>query len=303
MKKPDNTDDFLARWISGELSEEEINTFKKSKDYILYETILEGTKLLDVPTVDREKIFDRIQNSISKEKKVIPMIPGWVYAVAASIVLVLGYTLFFNQTITYQSEFGEQLAITLPDGSEAILNAKSKLYYKKGSWKNTERTLFLDGEAFFKVKKGNIFTVKSNTNSVSVLGTQFNINTSSDFFEVTCYEGKVKVENSNSSKIISKGQAVRSINSSSFEKWGLNDVFPSWTTGESSFTDTPLQQVISALEKQYKITIKSKKISIDQRYSGGFTHNNLQNALHTIFDAMDIKFIFTDENTIELSEK
>ncbi|WP_074407128.1 MULTISPECIES: FecR family protein [Aquimarina] len=302
MEKSDNIDVFLAKWASGELSEEEINAFKKSKDYTLYETILEGTKLLEVPTVDREKLFDRIQEDVSKEKKVISLIPGWAYAIAASIALILGYTLFFNQNITHQSGFGERLAITLPDGSEAILNAKSKLYYKKGSWENTERIVFLDGEAFFKVKKGNTFTVKSDHNSVSVLGTQFNVNASSKFFEVICYEGKVKVENGISSKIITKGQAVRSIDSS-FEEWELNDTAPSWTSGESSFVNTPLQQVISALEKQYKITIKSERIGVDQRYSGGFAHDNLQNALHTIFDAMDIKFIFIDKNTVELSKE
>ncbi|WP_103069458.1 FecR family protein [Aquimarina sediminis] len=302
MEKPDNTDDFLAKWASGELSEKEINAFKKSKDYTLYETILEGTKLLDVPTVDREQLFDRIKEDVSKEKKVIPLIPRWAYAAVASIALILGYTFFFNQNITHQSGFGEQLAVTLPDGSEAILNAKSKLYYKKGNWEQTERTVFLEGEAFFKVKKGNTFTVKSDKNSVSVLGTQFNVNASAGFFEVICYEGKVKVENSTSSRIITRGQAVRSIKSS-FEEWKLNDSVPSWTIGESSFTNTPLQQVISALEKQYKITIKSRNIDLAQRYTGGFAHNNLQNALQTIFDAMNIKFIFTNNDTIELSEE
>lgn len=302
MEKPDNIDDFLAKWASGELSEEEINAFKKSKDYILYETILEGTKLLDVPTVDRGELFDRIQEDISKEKRVISIIPGWAYAIAASIALIVGYTVFFNQNITHQSGFGEQLSILLPDSSEVILNAKSKLYYKKGSWKDTERIVFLEGEAFFKVKKGNTFIVKYDKNVVSVLGTQFNVNANPELFEVICYEGKVKVENNTSARILTKGHGVRSINAS-FEEWKLNDSIPSWTTGESSFTNTPLKQVISSLEKQYRITIQSQNININQRYSGGFAHNNLQNALHTVFDAMNIKFTFTDNTTIELSEE
>ncbi|WP_062054669.1 FecR family protein [Aquimarina longa] len=302
MEDLNNTDDFLAKWASGELSEQEMNTFRQSKDYILYETILEGTKLLDVPKVDNERLFERIHEDVIKNKKVIPMIPKWLYAVAASIALIIGSTFFFNQNTTYQSGFGEQLTIILPDGSETILNAKSKLYYKKSNWKNSERTVFLEGEAFFKVKKGSTFSVKSKDRTVSVLGTQFNVNANHDFFEVICYEGKVKVANTTISKIITKGEAVRNINSS-FEEWKLNDTVPSWTIGESSFTNTPLEQVITALENQYQITINSQYIDTNQRYSGGFTHTNLKNALQTIFDAMNIKFNFTDKNTIELSVK
>ncbi|WP_109302372.1 FecR family protein [Aquimarina sp. AU474] len=302
MEKSDNIDNFLAKWASGELSEEEINAFKKTKDYELYKTILQGTELLDVPTVDREQLFNRIQDDVSKNKKAIPLVPKWAYAVAASIALILGFTFFFNQNTTHQTGFGEQLTILLPDNSEAILNAKSKIYYNKGNWEGKERMVFLEGEAFFKVKKGNTFIVKSNTNTVSVLGTQFNINTNNNLFEVICYEGKVKVENNTSSRILTQGEAIRSINSS-FEEWKLNDPVPSWTTGESSFTNSPLLQVITTLEKQYNITIETAKVNINQRYSGGFTHNNLQNALHTVFDAMNIKYTFIDKDSIELSEE
>ncbi len=300
MEKPNNQEDFLAKWASGELSEEEVTRFKKSKDYILYETILEGTKLLDVPNVDRKELFNKIKNESSKKKKTIAFIPNWAYAIAASIALFIGYTFLFNQNTTYQSGYGEHISIQLPDGSEAILNAKSKLWYKKNNWDKGKRVVFLNGEAFFKVKHGNTFTVKHNNNSVSVLGTKFNVNVITDFFEVICYEGKVKVKGNSFSKTITRGEAIRNINSS-IEEWNQNDISPTWIIGESSFKNTPLRQVITALEKQYKVTIQSNGVNLDERYSGGFTHNNLKNALHTIFDAMNINFIFTDNGTIELS--
>ncbi len=302
MEKSDNIDDFLAKWASGELSEEEINAFKKTKDYALYETILQGTELLEVPTVDREQLYNRIQEDVSNDKKVIPLLPKWIYAVAASVALIFGYTFFFNQNTTHQTGYGEQLTVILPDNSEVILNAKSKIEYNKGNWKQDKRTVLLEGEAFFKVRKGSTFRVKYNNNVVSVLGTQFNVNANTHFFEVICYEGKVKVENSALSRVITKGEGVRSINSS-FEEWKLNDQIPSWTIGKSTFTNVPLQHVITTLQKQYNITIQTQKINLNQRYSGGFDHNNLQNALHTVFDAMNIKFIFTDKDNIELSEE
>lgn len=61
--------------------------------------------------------------------------------------------------------------------------------------------------------------------------------------------------------------------------------------------------MIIAIEKQYNVIIKSENIDQKLYYTGAFTHDNLQNALHTVFDAMDIKFIFIDNTTIELSEE
>ena len=73
-----------------------------------------------------------------------------------------------------------------------LLNSKSTITFNKHNW-DTNRTLELNGEAFFDVEKGNTFTVKTSQGNVSVLGTEFNVNASVDFFRVSCYEGKVKV--------------------------------------------------------------------------------------------------------------
>ncbi|MCK8522095.1 FecR family protein [Aquimarina sp. D1M17] len=302
MEKPDKTNDLLAKWVSNELSDSELEAFEKSKDYMLYKTILEGTKLLEVPETDREKLFDRIQEDKHKETKVKRLIPNWAYGVAASVALIFGVALFLNQKISYESDFGEQLAVTLPDGSEVLLNAKSKLYYKEQGWGEEQRNVFLNGEGYFIVKKGSTFTVISGEKKVSVLGTQFNVITNSNFFEVSCFEGKVKVESGTSSKIISKGERVRDIdNTLQYDE--IKEHNPTWIHGESSFSSIPLSQVIIAIEKQYNVIIKSENIDQKLYYTGAFTHDNLQNALHTVFDAMDIKFIFIDNTTIELSEE
>ncbi len=303
MEKPEQSNDFLAKWVDGTLSKEELREFKKSREYILYETILQGTKLLDAPKTDREKLFDKIQKEKQKEVKVKKLlIPKWIYAVAAGIALLLGYTFFLNQNKSYTTGYGEQLEITLPDGSEARLNAKATLYFKNRNWGANERTVFLDGEAFFKVKKGNTFTVVSGKRTVTVLGTQFNVIATSDFFEVGCYEGKVKVDNKISSKIITKGEGVRG-DDTPLNELDVTKKMPSWVNGESNFTATPLKQVIIALEKQYNVTIRKEAIDQHQKFTGTFTHNNLEKALYTVFAAMNITFTFTDDTTIELYEK
>ena len=81
----------------------------------------------------------------------------------------------------------------LPDSSFVALNMGSELYYTKKGWQ-TERRVELKGEAFFKVKKGSIFEVETDQGIISVLGTEFNVKSWNNYFEVTCYSGLVRVK-------------------------------------------------------------------------------------------------------------
>lgn len=298
MEKFYNTDDFLAKWSSGDLSEEQKEAFRQTEDYKYYAAILEGTDLLEVPSYDKEKNFEHVQQKLADEKKVVQLIPKWIYAVAASVAIIIGYTFFFNQTTGYETGYGEQLALTLPDQSEVILNADSELEYNAKDWEN-ERTLQLTGEAYFEVQKGSTFTVQTDNGSVTVLGTQFTVTSDDGIFEAKCFEGKVRVVKGNLSEVLTKGKAVRLVDNT-FENWEFTSTTPSWPQAESSFTNAPLSQVIRALEKQFDVTINSEKINQEPRFSGSFTHTDLQKALRTVFDPLEIKFTFSNENTIDL---
>jgi ferric-dicitrate binding protein FerR (iron transport regulator) len=304
MNNSKHDDNFLAHWAVGNVTEEANTDFEKTKEYQAYKAILNGTDLLDVPKFNNEALFEKIQqHKNSKPKgKVVRLLPKWAYVAAASVVLLFSYLFLFDNTVSYAAGFGEQLSITLPDNSEVILNAKSILSYNKKEWKS-KRNLNLEGEAYFKVSKGETFSVSTNNGMVEVLGTQFTVNTDDIIFEVICYEGKVKVTSNSVSKVLTQGNAVRLVNAQ-FEDWELNTKEPSWIQQKSTFKNTPLPQVIKALEKQYDITIDTSKIAIDKlRYTGGFVHNNLDKALKTVFEPLKIKFTFTDKNTIVLTKK
>ena len=135
----DNT--FLARWISGDLTPEEFETFKKTKDYPIYKKINDASQTLDVPIYNKLELFEKIQhqNAIQElivKPKVIKLIPNWAYGVAASIVLAFGVFYFINSQTHFETDFSEQLAITLPDFSKVQLNANSQLNYKSRQWEN-----------------------------------------------------------------------------------------------------------------------------------------------------------------------
>ena len=294
MEKYSQDETFLARWISGELTPEELNEFKKTEDYVVLNIINDASETLEAPKFDQQALFNKLKlhklNKPRQEKKVIKLIPNWTYAVAASIIIALGIFYSLNIESQFHTGFGEQLAVLLPDNSEVQLNANSELNFKSRNWENS-RKLNLNGEAFFDVEKGQKFTVYTDEGSVEVMGTEFNVISRSHYFEVQCQEGKVKVTSNlaDGEIILLPGNAVRFVNNK-WEKWDYDIKEPNWLLGESTFHNTPLSQVIIALENQFKITFDPSNVDLSERFTGGFTHKDLNLALKTVMIPMDISY-------------
>lgn len=302
MEKHSQDETFLARWISGELTPEELNQFKKSKDYPVLKRINDASQRLEAPKFDQQNLFSKLEqyktNRLQQEKRTIKLIPNWAIAIAASVVIAFGLFYFLTAESHFNTGFGQQLAVTLPDRSQVKLNSNSNLDFKSLNWKNN-RELNLDGEAFFDVEKGQSFKVHTEEGVVEVLGTEFNVISRAHYFEVRCQEGKVKVtsKEANSEVVLLPGNAVRIVNNK-LEKWDYNISEPNWLIGESTFQNTPLSQVIISLQNQFGITFDASNINLSERFTGGFTHKNLNLALKTVMTPMDISYSLDDNKII-----
>lgn len=275
----------FTKWLNEMLTPEELREFEKSPKFSLYQKIAEKSSELDTPEFNEDKVLGKIKNQLATQQnptKVKKLFPRFIFSAAASVILLIGAFFFLNRNTNHTTTYGEQLTITLPDGSKVILNANSILNYKTQNWA-ANRVLELNGEAYFKVKKGSDFVVETNHGTVSVLGTQFNVNTKDAALEIKCFEGKVNVKTSNHSRILTQGKAFRQLKDTTAEDFNTQEVFPSWTQGESTFNSVPLSQVIVALEHQYNVKIDAVNIDNTQKFTGSFTHNNLNVALQTIF--------------------
>ncbi|MFY7671796.1 FecR family protein [Tenacibaculum sp. MEBiC06402] len=296
-------DTFLARWIDNQLSDSELDEFKTHPDYLLYKRIATKSKELSTPDFDKNQLFSRIQKEVNapKKNKVKPLYKVASIAVAASVAIVFGLLYLYNAPTIHTTDFGEQMAVHLPDGSEVMLNSKSEISFSERNWV-ISRNVELKGEAFFKVEKGSNFTVNTRTGNVSVLGTQFNVTTNDDLIEVSCYEGKVKVESQEKEVFLTKGKAFRNIDGVS-EEWEFKNTEPSWKNGESSFTSISLKYVIKAIENQYSVNISAKGVNLDNKFTGAFTHEDLNIALETVFRPLQIKATILEKNKIILVEE
>lgn len=299
-----NEETFLAQWLEGNLSDTELKNRISKADYNVYLKLLKGLEASDQLNASTEDSFNKIQQKIANKNKKSPIFKlhpvRWSIGIAASIVFLFGlFSILGNNSTIHETNFGETKTITLLDGSQVILNSKSTITFNDIDWKEN-RQLTLDGEAYFKVEKGSTFTVNTTNGSVTVLGTQFNVNSTNDFFEVVCYEGKVSVSSGSSEHILLPSQSVRKINDNPSESSTTKRLEPTWIYGESTFKSVPIKYVITALEDQYNIKIDSESIDDTTVFSGSFPHHNLRVALITVFDALEMKYNKKEKRNIKL---
>jgi ferric-dicitrate binding protein FerR (iron transport regulator) len=303
MEQKYTEDTFLAKWLNEELTKEEKIAFEKTPEFKDYQKIIDKMEQFEAPEFASEKVFDKISKHTQKETKVRKLIPNWVSAVAASVAILFGIFFFMDSDTTYETSYGEQLAVVLPDGSKVQLNAKSTLSFDEDDWSEGKRNLSLEGEGYFKVEKGSKFSVETASGTVSVLGTQFNVKKSDKLFEVRCFEGKVSVVNSSDSTILTHGKGYRKVGNQNSVDLNFEDEIPSWISGESVFDATPLKFIFKELEIQYNVTFEFENIDVNQLFSGGFTNENLEVALQTVCLPMQLKFEIIEGTKVIVKRK
>lgn len=149
---------------------------------------------------------EHISSPIGKKKN---LLQNPVFRVAAMLAVIVTATIFIYRhtatipernvvtmvTLTETPDESHRV-ITLPDGSRVELKNVTVFSYPENFME--DRTVYLEGEAFFKVTNlgGQPFTVNSKNLTVNVLGTEFNMMCNSDVetAEVMLAEGKVAVK-------------------------------------------------------------------------------------------------------------
>lgn len=297
-----NNDTFLSDWLADKISDDQLKQLVSNEDFVAFQKLKNTLSNYTVSEPDMEQSFAKIQQKIeSKKTKRQPNILHlWKYiSVAASLLLFFGLyqTFYFSNKVA--TDFGSTESITLNDNSKVTLNAKSELSYPNFFLWN--RSLKLEGEAFFEVQKGSKFTVETSLGKITVLGTKFNATSFDDFFEVVCYEGKVKVENKDKTTILTQGETVRVYQNSYSNHPQKNAQKPEWILGESSFKNVPIRYVLDKFEMQFNIKVDYPKTIENIKFTGSFSNKNMDTAIKTICIPLHLKYVI-NKQTISLSE-
>jgi transmembrane sensor len=284
----------ILKWLNRETSDEDLMRLKKTENLKTLEKIAHYAAHIETPKVDVEKALANLKlktQFTAKKGKVLRVNFKHLYKYAAALVILLtsSYFLLFNNNSTFTTEFAQTKTFNLPDNSEVILNANSEISYSKTGWEKN-RNLTLNGEAYFKVQKGEKFTVNTAIGEVTVLGTQFNIKKRSNFFEVKTYEGLVSVTYQDTLVTLPKGTIFKVMNGviNKTNTFDINE--KSWLQKESNFKSTSLRFVLAEIKNQFNYNIETKNIDLDVLYSGGFTHKDINIALQSITIPLQLSY-------------
>src|SRR5690625_2787159 len=159
----------------------------------------------------------------------------------------------------YETGYGERLSIVLPDHSEIQLNSNSMINWNRYCKKSGERSVHVDGEAFFDVENvvDLAFYVKTEDVSIHVIGTQFNVNNRRATTRVFLESGRVNVEIERQPdeliEMVPGEELVYEALQNKIEKSQVNvaEEISGWKEGLLIFRDASMREVLKSISDIY----------------------------------------------------
>lgn len=206
----------------------------------------------------------------------------------------------FTSGRLFATRRGQRSIVRLPDGAEVMLAAESQLRISS-NYGETHRNVYLEGTAQFSVQHDakKPFVVHTRFGETRDLATTFIVTAypADSVQRIVVTEGRVAsvaLHGDRETVVLNPGDmATVRYDGASLVKQGI-DVQPytAWTTGELRFTETPLKDVITELERWYDVTIDitdSRLKSIPLTVSVG--KGTIDDALRVIERILDVRFV------------
>ena len=253
--------------------------------------------------------------------------PLWYrVAIAASFTLVfgMGLTLWKTQkayrnvkhnewsTVAAQGEQeyfspkGTRSRIILPDSSAVWLNADSRLLVQN-DFGARERVTRLTGEAYFEVTPDPLrqFIVRTSDVDIKVMGTTFNVSAYPDDITVrtVLVAGEVMLGENLYLKPAQMASLQKKSKKMEIQEDVRTEIYTSWRHGTLSFYDTPMPEVIKALERWFNVTILLQDERLQSYvYTASFTSRSLEQILTYISYSAPINYTI-NKDTVMLTLK
>lgn len=276
--------------------------------------------------VDQQKVeaaFNRTLKTAQARKKTskyrkLTLQVQKVAAIGLLLVLLAGIGYYVSNAsqqtalVVYQTEYGQQKVVDLPDGSKVQLNANSKLVLDENWESNTNREVWLSGEAFFFVEKKPTtqakFVVHTGALDVEVLGTQFNVNTKKEVTQVVLEEGQIKLSvlgdetTPGSSVLMVPGElaTIRKDTKTIDKKLVKTSLYSTWKDGYLTYEEATLAEVLEDVEATFGHRIQVQdSILLRESISGALSSESLDELLTVLQDIIpNISFTERDRQLI-----
>lgn len=234
---------------------------------------------------------EALPSSVDEVRK--PSIIGryrWMTAAAVLVLLAAGFliTHYVNRSHPeIRTQFGQLTRQQLPDGTEVMMNANSRLSYAADWHDGIDREVWVDGEAFFHVRKTPLkskFIVHTEHFDIIVTGTQFNVSNRHGADNVLLQEGSVTIRTKDGKTLMMKpGDFVAFDHAAPERKIGCKDMLLAWKEQKLILDHTSLSQLATIISDLYGTPVVLEGDSIaDRKISGILPNNNLDILLQAL---------------------
>ncbi|NOZ35800.1 MAG: FecR family protein [Chlorobi bacterium] len=298
----------LSDWLEGIISDQMLQSIMSEKEYQQFVKIRSSFELLHQAENKKKVIWKRLQSKIEEQPRKAFSIRTNRFAkiafsaAAAILIFFFGIRYFNTENYTvYQTADAQKQFFLLPDSSQVVLYGQSVLKFNKKKW-NEKRNILFEGSAYFKVKKGSKFQVISKQGTVSVLGTQFEVNDLNNLYRVICFEGKVKVATvKQKSFVLTPGNGI-AVSNNKIHKIKTQQTEPLKLNNLYSFEKQPIGLILRKMEKIYNVKFNTHNIDTTTIITGGIPADNLNYSLKSVLNPLNIDYEINGNN-IKLTAK
>jgi transmembrane sensor len=303
------TEDILVKYLAGETEAHEVAMIEKwrlasednERHFRQLETLWKGSEgLKDSQAVDVDMAWGKVQTQLQSKPKgrMVPMGTRWL--VAASLVLLIGLAVFFvNRNVGTEPEMMALNAsnasknIQLSDGSRVMVKS-GQLLYPKAFGTDKRKVKLNSGKVFFDIasNKEKPFEIEANNTVVTVLGTEFEVVSYTDYTQVMVKEGKVKFSTPDGEVLLTAGMAAKYL---SKENRLENMPAPSknafaYTSGKLVFENDKLSSVIADINRFYDAEVSLEHEGLATcMITSSFPNESLENVLAVIAGTLQLE--------------
>lgn len=304
------TEDILVKYLAGETEPHEVAMIEQwrkqsadnEKHFRQLETLWKSSEgLKSSNSVNVDAAWDKVKSRMNTKAKGKIVTLGTRWLAAASIILLLGVGVYlFNRNSDTKEDMvtlsvkGSTEKLRLSDGTSIVLQGGS-LSYPKVFEGNKRRVKLESGKAFFEVApdKEKPFEIESNNTLVTVVGTEFEVNSDGKSTQVQVREGKVRFSTPGGETMLTAGMGARYYQAEKrLEKMEVksHNAF-AYTTGKLVFENEPLAEVIADLEAYYpgtEFVFESQAIK-NCKFNSSFQGESLDHVLEVIKATLQIE--------------
>ncbi len=308
--------DLYHRYLRGELSEDELTSFKESVDNAsddeLWQMMEDETLHVENVRMSAE-IREEILRNIHKKIRLRRLFSTFLKCAATILVLTVCATvyLWYHQSSLNAAQPmsevivapGDKASIVLPDGTKVTMNSSTIIHYAVE--KHGRRDVVIkSGEAYFDVAKDrdHPFHVTVGDMQIEVLGTTFNVNAYGPQVATSLFSGSVKLTAAHLKDAYMLKPSEKSVyetaNHSISIKEADMDEDAGWKNGYLIFNSLSLQEVLTKIERWYGVKIKLENPKYaDDKLTGSFRNETLESVLNSL--SIQYKFTYqTQEDLI-----